>query len=56
MVTTPKQYMSGPANLARVQKDGENWPIGRIVGPETMQFKGWQRLKAGYARQIDACN
>jgi len=27
-------------------------PIGRIVGPETMQFSGWQRLNAEYARQF----
>ncbi len=26
-MTTPKQYMPGPANLARVQKDGENWTL-----------------------------
>ena len=24
-------------------------PIGRIVGPETMKFSGWQRLHAEYA-------
>ena len=28
-------------------------PIGRIVGPETMKFEGWQRLNAEYARQFD---
>lgn len=27
-------------------------PIGRIVGPKTMQFDGWQRLNADYARQF----
>ncbi len=27
-------------------------PIGRIVGPEAMQFEGWQRLHAEYARQF----
>ncbi len=27
-------------------------PIGRIVGPETMQFSGWQRLTAEYAKQF----
>jgi len=27
-------------------------PIGRIAGPETMQFGGWQRLNAEYARQF----
>ena len=26
--------------------------IGRIVGPETMQFIGWQRLNAEYAKQF----
>ena len=27
-------------------------PIGRIVGPETMKFDGWQRLHAEYAKQF----
>jgi uncharacterized protein YndB with AHSA1/START domain len=27
-------------------------PLGRIVGPETMKFEGWQRLKADYAKQF----
>lgn len=27
-------------------------PIGRIVGPEAMQFSGWQRLNADYAKQF----
>ena len=27
-------------------------PLGRIVGPETMKFEGWQRLHAQYARQF----
>ena len=27
-------------------------PIGRIVGPEAMQFGGWQRLNAEYAKQF----
>jgi uncharacterized protein YndB with AHSA1/START domain len=27
-------------------------PIGRIVGPEAMQFTGWQRLNAEYAKQF----
>ena len=27
-------------------------PIGRMVGPETMKFEGWQRLNAEYARQF----
>jgi uncharacterized protein YndB with AHSA1/START domain len=27
-------------------------PIGRIVGPETMKFSGWQRLTAEYAKQF----
>jgi uncharacterized protein YndB with AHSA1/START domain len=28
-------------------------PIGRMVGPETMKFSGWQRLNAEYAKQFD---
>jgi uncharacterized protein YndB with AHSA1/START domain len=27
-------------------------PIGRIAGPEAMQFDGWQRLNAEYAKQF----
>ena len=27
-------------------------PIGRMVGPETMKFEGWQRLHAEYANQF----
>jgi len=29
-------------------------PIGRITGAEAMQFEGWQRLNAEYARQFGA--
>jgi len=29
-------------------------PIGRIVGPEAMEFGGWQRLNADYAKQFGA--
>jgi uncharacterized protein YndB with AHSA1/START domain len=29
-------------------------PIGRIVGPDAMQFVGWQRLSADYAKQFAA--
>ena len=27
-------------------------PIGRLAGPETMKFDGWQRLHAEYAKQF----
>lgn len=27
-------------------------PIGRISGPDAMQFEGWQRLNAEYAKQF----
>jgi uncharacterized protein YndB with AHSA1/START domain len=27
-------------------------PIGRMVGPDTMKFDGWQRLQAEYAKQF----
>ena len=27
-------------------------PIGRMVGPETIKFSGWQRLQAEYAKQF----
>lgn len=29
-------------------------PLGRMVGPGMMQFEGWQRLQADYARQFTA--
>ena len=29
-----------------------NAPLGRMVGPETMKFEGWQRLGAEYAKQF----
>ena len=29
-------------------------PIGRIVGPDAMQFEGWQRLTVEYATQFGA--
>lgn len=28
-------------------------PIGRTVGPELMQFEGWQRLRAEYEKQFN---
>jgi hypothetical protein len=28
-------------------------PLGRIVGPETMKFEGWQRLRSEYAKQFE---
>jgi uncharacterized protein YndB with AHSA1/START domain len=31
-------------------------PIGRMVGPETMKFAGWQRLNGEYAKQFGAEN
>jgi uncharacterized protein YndB with AHSA1/START domain len=27
-------------------------PLGRIVGPDAMQFEGWQRLHAEYSREF----
>ncbi len=27
-------------------------PVGRMVGPDTMKFEGWQRLRAEYAKQF----
>jgi uncharacterized protein YndB with AHSA1/START domain len=29
-------------------------PIGRIAGPEAMNFDGWRRLNAEYAKQFDS--
>ena len=31
----------------------EGEPIGRMVGPETMKFSGWQRLRTEYEQQFD---
>jgi hypothetical protein len=28
-------------------------PIGRMVGPATIKFSGWQRLQAEYAKQFN---
>ncbi len=28
-------------------------PIGRIAGPDAMQFEGWQRLSAEYGKQFE---
>ena len=28
-------------------------PIGRMVGPEVMNFEGWQRLTAEYKKQFE---
>jgi uncharacterized protein YndB with AHSA1/START domain len=30
----------------------DNQPIGRMVGPQCMQFEGWKRLNAEYAKQF----
>ena len=30
----------------------DDTPIGRIVGPDALQFSGWQRLHAEYAKQF----
>ena len=59
-------YVPGAAAGGEVRKSGEKWtlvfdvldrhlagrPIGRMVGPETMKFGGWQRLHAEYAKQL----
>jgi uncharacterized protein YndB with AHSA1/START domain len=31
-------------------------PLGRIAGPETMKFSGWQRLQAEYAKEFGIKN
>jgi uncharacterized protein YndB with AHSA1/START domain len=31
-------------------------PLGRIAGPETMKFNGWQRLQAEYAKEFGIKN
>jgi uncharacterized protein YndB with AHSA1/START domain len=31
-------------------------PIGRMVGPETIKFSGWQRLQAEYSKQFTTEN
>ena len=49
------QYAPGPASGAQVRKDGETWTlilVGRMVGTEVMNFGGWQRLNAEYAKQF----
>jgi len=43
-VTTPKPYTPGPANLARVQKDGENWTLVLVRQLRHSPAKVWRAL------------
>lgn len=43
-MTLPKQYMPGPANLARVQKDGENWTLVLVRQLRHSPEKVWSAL------------
>ena len=43
-MTTPKRYMPGPANLARVQKDGENWTLVLVRQLRHSPEKVWRAL------------
>jgi uncharacterized protein YdeI (YjbR/CyaY-like superfamily) len=40
-MTTPRQYTPGPANLARVQKDGEKWTLNPLVSKVHGKEKRW---------------
>jgi len=39
-----------PSAIDHLEEEAE--PIGRMVGPETMKFTGWQQLTAEYAKQF----
>jgi hypothetical protein len=43
-MTTPEQYTPGPANLARVQKDGENWTLVLVRQLRHAPEKVWRAL------------
>jgi uncharacterized protein YndB with AHSA1/START domain len=43
-MTTPPPYMPGPANLARVQKDGENWTLVLVRHLRHSPQKVWRAL------------
>ena len=43
-MTTRQQYMPGPADLARVQKDGENWTLVLVRQLRHPPEKVWRAL------------
>jgi len=43
-MTIPKQYMPGPANLAKVHKDGETWTLVLVRQLRHSPEKVWQAL------------
>src|SRR6202161_2801871 len=43
-MTTPKQYTPGPANLARIQKDGGNWTLILVRELRHPPEKVWEAL------------
>jgi uncharacterized protein YndB with AHSA1/START domain len=43
-MTTPQQYSPGPANLARVQKNGENWTLVLVRQLRHSPEKVWRAL------------
>ena len=43
-MTTPQQYTPGPANLARVQKDGENWTLVLVRQLRHSPERVWRAL------------
>ena len=43
-MTTPKRYMPGSANLARIQKDGENWTLVLVRQLRHSPQKVWSAL------------
>jgi hypothetical protein len=48
-MTTRERYTPGPANLARVQKDGENWTLVLVRQLRHSPEKVWQAI-------TDRCN
>jgi uncharacterized protein YndB with AHSA1/START domain len=43
-MTSPQQYTPGPANLARIQKDGENWTLVLVRQLRHSPAKVWRAL------------
>ena len=43
-MTSPQQYTPGPANLARIQKDGENWTLVLVRQLRHSPEKVWRAL------------
>ena len=48
-MSSREAYEPGPASGAEVRKDGDEWTL---VAADALNFGGWQRLHAEYAKQF----